>query len=81
MALALVSKCLSLPVTIKRGQFLITVNDNRTKKFSLTTGRGHVADRLNCTQDQTDTLRCSLFMKVNVDAHIESFPFRANVNR
>ena len=81
MALALISKFLSLPVTIKRGQFLITDNDNRTNKSCLTIGRRLVADRFSCTQDQTDNLRFSLFMKVNVDAHIKSLPFRTNVNR
>ena len=69
------------PDYYKRGQFLITDNNNRTNKSSLTTGIKPVADIFNFTQDQTDTLRVSLFTKANVGAHIESFPFRANVNR
>ena len=69
------------PDYYKRGQFLITDNNNRTNKSSLTTGIKPVADIFYCTQDQTDTLRFSLFTKVNVDAHIKSLPFRANVKR
>ena len=81
MTLALISKCLSLSVTIKRGQFLITDNDNRTNKSSFTTEIKPEVDRFNCTQDQTDSLRFCLFTKANDDAHIESFLFRAYVNR